>query len=310
MSQAILDALGSNGVDLSLKELLRYRVNPPPLASRRQAQARMGVGQRLSRGKGRGMEFDEVRHYQAGDDIRTIDWRVTARTGKPHTKLFRAERERPVLLLLMFSPSLFFGSRLLLKSVQAGHLAAALGWQALAHGDRIGAVLSAAGEHRELQPKASRRSVLRLLHHLVEMHAQQQPLPKQRETDWEDALARLQRVARPGSQIHLICDRLPTTAAIAQRLSLLQRHAQCQLWQLFDPLERDLQPLASSGALPVTVNRQSGFLLPGDPQFQQRYRQQAQTSCDHTARWLQRLAIDLIPVSAAEPLSEQFRRTR
>jgi len=310
MSQPILDALGSNGVDLSLSELLRYRINPPPLGSRRQAQAQVGIGQRLSRGKGRGMEFDEVRHYQAGDDVRNIDWRVTARTGKPHTKLFRAERERPVLLLLMFSPSLFFGSRLLLKSVQAGHLAAALAWQALSRGDRIGAVLAAAGDHRELQPKASRRTVLRLLHHLVEMHAQQLSLPGRNEADWEEALARLQRVARPGSQIHVLCDRLPTTEPIALRLSLLQRHAQCQLWQLFDPLEQDLQPLASSGPLPVTIGRQSGFVMPNDPRFRQRYRQQAQTLHGDTARWLQRLAIELIPVSAAKPLSEQFKGVR
>mgnify|MGYP002151030683 FL=1 len=86
------------------------------------------------------MEFAEARSYQYGDDVRHIDWRVTARTGTTHTKLFREERERPVMLVLDLSRRMFFGTRQRLKSVQAARIAALTGWRALLRGDRVGGV--------------------------------------------------------------------------------------------------------------------------------------------------------------------------
>lgn len=90
--------------------------------------------------RGRGMEFDEVRAYQPGDDIRTIDWRVTARTGRTHTKLFQEERERPVLLLSDARRAMRFGTRDCFKSVLSARVTALLTWVALAGNDRVGGV--------------------------------------------------------------------------------------------------------------------------------------------------------------------------
>ena len=125
-----LDELHSDGIHLRLHELLRYQRQTQwlDLSPKQQIQNKL-AGSYLAKSKGRGMEFDEVRHYQSGDDVRTIDWRVTARTGKVHTKLFREEKERPVFICTDLSQSMQFGSTLLFKSVQAAHLAAMIAWQ-------------------------------------------------------------------------------------------------------------------------------------------------------------------------------------
>lgn len=120
-----LKSCHANGVSLDLKELIYYRAKARllDLTPKNQIKHKM-AGQYLAPHKGRGMEFAEVRHYQPGDDIRSIDWRVTARTGQTHTKIYQEEKERPVFIFTDFSNTMLFGSQLLLKSVQAAHLSA------------------------------------------------------------------------------------------------------------------------------------------------------------------------------------------
>ena len=109
-----------SGVQCSLDELLLYQRYIHLLNTKPNSRVKHHLsGQYLAKTKGRGMEFDEARHYQPGDDVRTIDWRVTARTGKTHTKVFREEKDRPIFILCDLLPSMYFGSSLLFKSVQA-----------------------------------------------------------------------------------------------------------------------------------------------------------------------------------------------
>ena len=119
-----LSALGADGFTLNTAELIAYRAHAHlmNLKPTQNVKAQLSGGY-LSSVKGRGMEFDEARHYQAGDDIRAIDWRVTARTGKTHTKVYREERERPVFILCDFRSTMRFGTQFVYKSVQCGHLA-------------------------------------------------------------------------------------------------------------------------------------------------------------------------------------------
>ncbi|MDD5114985.1 MAG: DUF58 domain-containing protein, partial [Methylobacter sp.] len=113
----------------------------------------------VSRFKGRGMEFDETRLYQPGDDIRSIDWRVTARTGKTHTKLFREERERPVFIAVDDRAAMHFATRGVFKSVLAAKLAGLLAWTAQHHGDRMGGQIFSDNSCRELKPQNGRHAV-------------------------------------------------------------------------------------------------------------------------------------------------------
>ena len=125
-------------VSIRLKTLIDLAKSIAML-KRRRHQIKAGQnGEYVSRFKGRGMEFDETRIYQPGDDIRSIDWRVTARSDKTHTKVYREERERPVFISVDYRPTMAFATRGVFKSVQAAKIAGLLAWSAQANGDRIG----------------------------------------------------------------------------------------------------------------------------------------------------------------------------
>jgi len=190
------------------------------------------------------MEFAEVRAYQPGDDVRSIDWRVTARRGKVHTKLFHEERERPVLIALDYRRPMFFATRGRFKAVQASQLAALFAWQAQARGDRIGGFLFSEERILELRPQLGKQAVLQLLRQMVADPAwQREPhkpfAPQQR---LAETLLRLQRVARPGSLILLLSDFSQWDDAVEKQLALLSRHCELGLVHCYDPLESELPP--------------------------------------------------------------------
>jgi len=207
------------------------------------ARARRG-GQYLSHFKGRGMEFDEARPYQDGDDPRNIDWRVTARTGKPFTKLFREERERPVLLWLDLRAAMHFATRGCFKSVLAARAAALLAWVAAGHGDRVGGFLFAEGFHRELRPRLGRRAVLRFLHETAAA-----PVWERDDFDLslsaaavETAMGGLRQVAHTGSLVVLFSDFRDFGESARRCLADIGRHNDVIVFFLHDPLEETLPP--------------------------------------------------------------------
>lgn len=193
--------------------------------------------------KGRGMEFDEARLYQPGDDIRSIDWRVTARTGKTHTKLFREERERPVLLWVDYRHSMFFGSRSSFKSVVAAKAAALLAWSAAQHGDRLGGLIFSETVHQELRPQRGKAATLQFIQKLSEHPAWNDfKNPVIDNTSGNHALNRLRRVARPGSLIFLISDFRHMDDSMQSSLAQLARHNDIVMLFISDPLEATLPP--------------------------------------------------------------------
>jgi uncharacterized protein (DUF58 family) len=194
-------------------------------------------GNYLSSFKGRGMEFDETRLYTPGDDARHMDWRVTARTGKAHTKLFREERERPVFLSVDARVAMFFATRGVFKYVQAARLAALTAWSAQLHGDRIGGQVFTEGGGIELKPEHGRRAVLHLLQKLVEAEPSPAISPS---TGLDQALARLVHHARPGSLVFVFSDFRGLGSAGEFSLMRLRRHCDVALVFLSDPLESQL----------------------------------------------------------------------
>lgn len=199
-------------------------------------------GGHLSRFKGRGVEFDEARPYQPGDDLRTIDWRVTARTGKPHTKVFREERDRPVIVWLDLRKPMMFATRGAYKSVRAAQTAALIAWSAVANGDRLGGLVFSEREHVELRPRLGHRAALRLFRVLTDSSFWEPERDGGRELERERSLLRLTRVARPGSQIFLLSDFRALADPFERHLRQLARHSDVSLVQFFDPVERDLPP--------------------------------------------------------------------
>lgn len=238
------------------------------------AQIRSNLtGQYLSRFKGRGMEFAESRPYQPGDDIRSMDWRVTARTSKAHSKVFREERERPVLVWVDFCPSMFFATRVCFKSVLAARLAAIIAWKASQLGDRLGALLFSQSKHLELRPGRGKTAVLRLIKHLAEFS---QNLPRDAASnastlkDEDHALNRLVQVTRPGSLIYLMSDFRHLSQQLASTLSRLSTHNEVVLLHIHDPLESSLP---QSGYYRVSDGQNEATVNASDNQVKQQYHQ-------------------------------------
>ena len=221
-------------------------------------------GPYLTKLKGRGMEFAEARSYQHGDDVRHIDWRVTARTGRTHTKLFREERERPVLLVLDLARPMFFGSCQRLKSVQAARLAALMGWRALLRGDRVGGVMYSEKIHREFKPRGDRRYFLRLLSNIISEH--NCVVDEMTKGEWNfiskflfaEALRRVRHVAQPGSLIYIFSDFSGFNAECRKHLFQLSKHSQLEAYIVTDPLEKEAPPaglyVMSDGEATAWVN--------------------------------------------------------
>lgn len=261
------------------------RVSIPDLVglSRPAASIRLGRGRILSRQsgdyqspfRGRGMEFDESRLYQPGDDIRNIDWRVTARTGKTHTKLFREERERPVFVWLDLRASMHFATRGKYKSVIAAELAAMIAWSALSNGDRVGGVVFSDREHHELKPQRGKSAVLRLINRIVNDMAWSDPAPQGNgEQSLEHAALRLRRVARPGSLIFLISDFRHLDDQAEIQLSRLSRHNEVVILFVYDRLEQALPP---PGRYKVSDGRQEFLIDTSDNHLVRRYQLQFKT---------------------------------
>ena len=189
------------------------------------------------------MEFDEARLYQPGDDVRNIDWRVTARTNKPHSKVFREERERPVLLWVDFRAPMFFGTRQCFKSVLAAKLGAILGWKSLQQGDRLGGLIFSEQHHLELRPGRGKSAVLKLIQQLSTFSHRQGSHAnaiQDGKRSSEHALKRLLHVAHPGSLIYLISDFRHLSSQFESTLSRLTRHNELELIHVYDPLEAQL----------------------------------------------------------------------
>jgi uncharacterized protein (DUF58 family) len=213
-----------------------------------------GAGTRISRFRGRGIDFAEVRSYEPGDDIRHIDWRVTARTGRVHTKIYQEERERPVLVLADLGPSSFFGTRRRLKSVAIAELATLLLWRAYEDGDRVGAILRGVEGHEAFRPRKARDTVLRIQHRIVEACADlaerfavDRPLPERAVDPFtlSDALVQARRVARPGTTVIVISDfadrgALAPDGEMRRNLQLIGRHCDVDAILVSDPFEREL----------------------------------------------------------------------
>jgi len=243
-SSAKLDDDGIVRIGLPSLIALRHSAESLPLRAGRILAP--GSGNYRAPFKGRGMEFDEVRPYMQGDDARTLDWRVTARTGRPHTKLFREERERAVLVWVDLRKPMFFATQGAFKAVRAAQAAALLGWSATDQGDRIGGLIFAESAHIELRPKRGKAAVLHLLNQLASHPGWQQPATDGVRVDesqgLNQALIRLRRVAQPGSLICLLSDFSGLNEQSNTHLVQLARHNDVLLGAISDPLDAELPP--------------------------------------------------------------------
>lgn len=249
---ARVTAAAPDGIRVTLPELIALRGEGVrlDLAPRGKVLATLSGGH-LSRFRGRGMEFDESRAYQAGDDVRNMDWRVTARAGTPHVKQFREERERPVWLAVDLGPSMRFGTRVAFKSVVAARTAALLAWAAADRGDRVGGLVQDGARRVECRPAPRARGVLPLLRALSELSdpvghsapGQRRPAPG------PAAAPAFAPTVRAGSLVFLISDFASVPADGDVWLAELSARNEVVLIAVYDPIEAAPPP---PGLYPVT----------------------------------------------------------
>lgn len=255
---------------VGLAELIRLRAVGEMIRLATPRVRAVDAGGHLSPFKGRGVEFDESRPYQEGDDLRMIDWRVTARSGRPHTKVFREERNRPVMLWLDLSSSMMFATRGAYKAVIAVRAAALVGWSAVAGGDQIGGLMFNEVRHDEQRPRLGRRALLRLLQVAATHPAWQERHAGAGPAAAAHALRRLTRVARPGSLAFLFSDFTAVDTEFERQLRQLASHADVQLVQVHDPIEAELPP---PGEYRIDIGNRVHTIDTSDMELRTRYRQ-------------------------------------
>lgn len=225
-----------------LTDLLKLRFQGQKLSLRFDMhKLEKSAGGHLSRLRGRGLEFSEHRIYQAGDDIRALDWKVTARRSRPFTKIFHEEIERPIILIIDQGASMFFGSQFRFKSTQAADTAALLLWSALRQNDRVGGFVLGEVPTPFLKPVRQQKQAIKLLDHLVENNqALNVNVPESPAAQLPLALRQAKRIARPGTLCFILSDFHRFNEDTRASLLDLNRHLQTVAIQIYDPLEKGL----------------------------------------------------------------------
>jgi uncharacterized protein (DUF58 family) len=260
----------SSPVGVELADLIRLKAAGETIKLWTPRVRAVAAGGHLSPFKGRGVEFDESRPYQPGDDLRTIDWRVTARTGKPYTKVFREERNRPVIVWLDLQRSMMFATKRAYKAVVAAELAALIGWSAVGNGDQLGGLVFSESGHDELRPRLGRRAVLRLFGLMTDSRSWVGEDEVEDSAAMDHALLRLTRVARPGSMMFLLSDFVSLSADSDRQIRQLASHGDLFLIHIYDPIEAELPP---PGRYRIQMGQRSFTIETSNEQERALYRQ-------------------------------------
>jgi uncharacterized protein (DUF58 family) len=264
-------------------------------------------GRFASRMRGRGLNFEEIRDYRPGDDVRSIDWKVTARLQKPHVRVFNEERDRQALLVVDQRLSMFFGSRLSMKSVTAAQAAAIGAWRVLGVGDRVGAIVFNDSDLVEIGARRSRATVLQILSAIV---AQNEVLGVGRglvtaPIMLNTALEHATRRALHDATIIVISDFDGADDATRQMIGAMTQHNDVVALLVHDPLQSDLP---ASAAMTVTDGELQIQLEVGRDSVRQGIMQMTEARLRGVFAWTRELGVPVLPLSAAEETAPQLRR--
>jgi uncharacterized protein (DUF58 family) len=298
------------GIYVSMNELVALRAAELELDLRGKKKALAAMaGLHRSAFRGRGIDFDEVRIYQPGDDVRNIDWRVTARTGRAHTKLFREERERPVYLVVDQRQSMFFGTQNAFKSVMAARIAAHFAWATRSHGDRIGGFLFNDDNVQQVRPRDGKRGIQNFFRTLLQFNqsldASQNNKSVSRQS-FIQALVGLNQVVRPGSLLVIISDFLHYDDITQQHMSLLCGHNDVIAIQVFDPMEKQLPP---SGVYGFTDGNRNVRLNTAPHQLRKDYALRFVERQSELRNQLIKIGVPLLEISTADSITERLKQS-
>ncbi|MET0599634.1 MAG: DUF58 domain-containing protein [Mesorhizobium sp.] len=299
---------GVKGVYVSVEDLVALEGAARDFAFRRKAPVRrLLAGRHESRLRGRGLSFEELREYLPGDDVRTIDWRVTARTGKPFVRIYDEEKDRPALVLVDQRINMFFGSRLAMKSVAAAEAAALCAWRVMNLGDRVGGFVFGDAAIDELKPERSREAVIGLASAIARRNGELSAASEAVRTpgQLDRALARALNVARHDHLVILVSDFDGHGPETRDMLLRLAAHNDVIAIIVYDPFLLELpeagEMVASGGALQAALPFGQARVRTGIADFAQRRGSELMS-------WQQELGLPMLPISAAEEVAPQLRR--
>lgn len=285
---------------------IRFHVKHRKLARQQNLQNPNSGGHRALR-KGRGMEFQEVRQYQPGDDVRHIDWRVSARTNETHSKVFSEELDKPVLFVVEQTPACFFGSQHRFKTDQILHLVAVLGWATLNQGDQVGGIVFNHQTSIWVEPKHQQQALMQLFQAGLQCQkALKKPAIAQPQ-DWLKTLNKLLKITRPGQKLVLLGDFINFPKEAQSSLQTLKRHCDINAIHVFDPLEQAL-PNIGIVRLSDGVNEQQ--LNAAEADLRTRYAQAYQDDWQKAQQFFARLRIPLLQVSTADLAADSLCKQR
>jgi len=286
---------------ITLPELLAFKnvVNAIDF-KKMQLSRSLSAGDARSSLHGCGIEFDEVRPYQAGDDIRCIDWRVSARTGKPLTKLFREEREHSVYIAVDQRPTMFFGSQSVFKSVYAAQVAAIALWSAVHSGDRCGGVICA-DKLVTFRSARTRRSMLQLLEALSH-HNNKLTANSQSALTLSNCIDNCQLHARAGATVLIISDFIDCDESAILKLQSLARRRSVILACISDPVENSLPMHGLTG---ISNGYQSG-IASINKKFRDRYVDERNAWLKHLADCANKGGMLFVPLSTTDNVLALF----
>jgi uncharacterized protein (DUF58 family) len=296
------------GVYANLADLvrLRHRARGFSLLPRQPVRSLL-AGRHASRLSGRGLNFEEIRRYLPGDDVRQIDWKVTARTRVPHARVFTEERERPVVLVVDQRPGMFFGTVRAMKSVAAVEAAALAAWRAVAAQDRVGLVAFGDAAVRVVRPRRSPATVLQILHTLLELnHALRTDTPARPDGGTlNEAVRRAAGLVPHDGLVVLVTDGDGADADTRRLLTEAARHNDVLVLFVFDPVEADLpdvgRAVLSDGGRQLEVATGGGPLRAGFRDEFARRRAEAK-------RFLLARETPVLPLRTDEPAADQIAR--
>lgn len=299
----------SGGVDnamvtIDLPELIRLKAEARGFSLLpRQPVHSLLSGRHASRLRGRGLAFEELRHYVQGDDVRTIDWKATARLRSPHVRVYTEERERRVLLVVDQRSPMFFGSTRAMKSVVAAELTALAAWRTLMSGDRVGGIVLGDTEIVDLRPRSSRSAVMRLLHEVARLNKQLADAPGTPRVTLNQGLEAAVRRAVHDYLVVVISDMHGANDDTQRLASRLAAHNDVLMVATYDPLGAALRNLPGM----VAATAEGPCRLPGDAGFTQAFRQTFADVLSHWQTIFQALKVPVLPISTAEPPVDQLR---
>jgi uncharacterized protein (DUF58 family) len=301
-------APAARGVYVSLGDLVRlqYQARGFSLKTRQPVHSLL-AGRHASRPRGRGLDFEEIRAYLPGDDVRSIDWRVTARTGEPHTRVYTEERERPALLAVDQRLAMFYGTRLNLKSVTAAETAALAAWRVVSAGDRVGAVIFGDEDLETITPRRSRGQVLRILQAVVarnrKLRADSPARPRPQMLN--QALEHIRQMAPHDFVVAIVSDFDGADAETTRLVTLLREHNDVLAVLVLDPSSKELPErgrlVVSGGELQIQVDAGTASERKGALAF-------ASKRIQPILAWTRELDVPVLPLSTGEEVTGQVRR--